>query len=47
MSRMMSSQLDHLARVLNPTEIEGLKAHASRAQEITTMKTQDGPKGQV
>ena len=37
--RMMSSQLNHLANVLNPTEIEDLKAHASRAQEITTMKT--------
>ena len=36
---MMPSQLDHLANVLNPTEIEDLKAHASRAQEITTMKT--------
>ena len=36
---MMASQLDHLANVLNPTEIEDLKAHASRAQEITTMKT--------
>ena len=34
---MMSLQLDHLANVLNPTEIEDLKAHASRAQ-ITTMK---------
>ena len=43
-SRMMSSQMDHLASVLNPTEIEDLKAHA---QEITTMKDQDGPKGQV
>ena len=37
--RMMPSQLDHLANVLNPTEIEDLKGHASRAQEITTMRT--------
>ena len=36
--RMMSLQLDHLASVLNPTEVEDLKGHASRAQEITTMK---------
>ena len=36
---MISLQLDHLAIFLNPTEIEDLKAYASRAQEITTMKT--------
>ena len=38
-NRMMSSQLNHLASVLNPNEIEDLKAHASRAKEITTIKT--------
>ena len=42
--RMMSLQLDHLANVLNPTEIEDLKAHASRAQETTTMKTRTAQK---
>ena len=41
---MMSLQLNHLANVLNPTEIEDLKAHASRAQEITTMKTRTAQK---
>ena len=30
----MCSLLNHLASVLNPTEIEDLKAHVSRAQEI-------------
>ena len=44
---MMSSQLDHLANVLNPTEIEDLKAHASRAQEITTMKTRTAQKDRL
>ena len=43
----MSSQLDHLASVLNPTEIEDLKAHASRAQEITTMKTRMAQKDKI
>ena len=45
-SRMISLQFDHLASVLNPTEIEDLKAHASKAQELemTTMKTRTAQK---
>ena len=37
-SRMMSSLLNHLASVLNPVEIEDLKAHTLRAQKQGSAK---------
>ena len=42
--RMMNSLMDHLVNVLNPTEVEYLKAHTSRAQEITTQKSRTAQK---
>ena len=41
---MMNSLMDHLANVLNPTKVEDLKAHTSRAQEITTQKSRTAQK---
>ena len=35
---------DHLVNVLNPTEVEDLKAHTLRAQEITTQKSRTAQK---
>ena len=40
----MKSIMDHLVNVLNPTEVEDLKVHTSRAQEITTQKSRTAQK---
>ena len=41
---MMNLLMDHLANFFNPTEVEDLKAHTSRAQEITTQKSRTAQK---
>ena len=41
---MKNSLMDQLVNVLDPTEVEDLKAHTSRAQEITTEKSRTAQK---